>query len=197
MFTGIIEQTGKVIDIIDDESNKHIFIHSAIIPELRVDQSIAHNGICLTVVEIMDKAYKVTAIEETINRTNLKCLQLNDRINLERCMPANGRFDGHIVQGHVDDISVCKSIENKNGSWLFTFKINNESNKNLLVEKGSVCLNGISLTIASVTGVEFSVAIIPYTYENTNMNLITPGSIVNIEYDIIGKYISKILLSNK
>lgn len=193
MFTGIIEQTGVVIDIINHQSNKHIFIKSSLLPEIKVDQSIAHNGICLTVVEKLNDSYKVTAIEETINRTNLKNIKINDQINLERCMLANGRFDGHIVQGHVDDIAFCKSVENKNGSWLFTFKINDESNKNLLVKKGSVCINGISLTLASVSEDEFNVAIIPYTFENTNMKQINERSIVNIEYDIIGKYISKIL----
>lgn len=197
MFTGIIEQSGKVEQIINEGTNRHFWVSSPITNELKIDQSLAHNGVCLTVVEIKDSTYRVTAVDETLNRTNLGLYRVNDKINLERSMPANGRFDGHIVQGHVDDTAICKSVENKNGSWVYSFKINNATNKNLLVEKGSVCLNGISLTVASITDDSFTVAIIPYTYENTNMHSLREGSIVNIEYDILGKYIAKILASQK
>ncbi|MEI6595713.1 MAG: riboflavin synthase [Bacteroidota bacterium] len=193
MFTGIVEQTGKVIKIENDGTNRHFWISSSIASELRVDQSVAHNGVCLTVVEIVGKTYRVTAIEETLSRTNLKYFIENEIINIERCMPANGRFDGHIVQGHVDDTAFCKSIENKNGSWMFSFQIDDKKNTALIVEKGSICVNGISLTVASVTDNEFTVAIIPYTFEHTNMQFLKKSSIVNIEFDIIGKYISKIM----
>ena len=193
MFTGIIEQTGTVLKIEKDGTNKHFWIKSSIVNELKVDQSIAHNGVCLTVVEIVDDTYRVTAIQETLNRSNLKFINENDMLNIERCTTANGRYDGHIVQGHVDDTATCKSIEDKNGSWLFTFKINDKKNSQLIVEKGSICVNGISLTVANIFEDEFSVAIIPYTFEHTNMKYLKVSSIVNIEYDIVGKYISKIM----
>ena len=195
MFTGIIEQTGNILKISDDGTNRHLWISAPLATELRIDQSVAHNGVCLTVVEIVNDTYRVTAIEETLKRSNLKYLHEGDEINLERCMAANGRFDGHIVQGHVDGTATCKSIENKNGSWVFTFQISDKANASLLVEKGSVCVNGISLTVASTENDEFSVAIIPYTFDHTNFHTLQQGSIVNIEYDIIGKYISKILNS--
>jgi riboflavin synthase len=193
VFTGIIEQLGTITDIQNEGSNKHFWIQSSITPELKIDQSVAHNGVCLTVVEIKNDRYKVTAIDETLKRTNLNQCVVNDSVNMERCMPANGRFDGHIVQGHVDDVAICKGIENKGGSWMFTFKINNSSNRLMIVEKGSICVNGISLTVASVNEDEFSVAIIPYTFEHTNMNTLKTSHTVNIEYDIIGKYIAKIM----
>jgi riboflavin synthase len=193
MFTGIIEQIGSVVGIVNEGSNKNFWIKSSITKELKVDQSVAHNGVCLTVVEILDNIYRVTAIQETLNRTNLDVVKVDEIINIERCTPANGRYDGHIVQGHVDDIAICKSIENKNGSWIFTFQIKDEKSCNLIVEKGSICVNGISLTVASIINDIFSVAIIPYTFENTNIKNIKVSSIVNIEFDIIGKYISKIM----
>jgi riboflavin synthase len=193
MFTGIIENTGIVKKVIKEGSNKHFWIESPIANELRVDQSVAHNGVCLTVVEILGKTYRVTAIEETLNRTNLRLIEPNDIVNIERCMSANGRYDGHMVQGHVDDTVVCKSVENKNGSWVFRFNLEEKDVLPLVVEKGSICLNGISLTVASVVGNEFSVAIIPYTFEHTNLGSVKPKDIVNVEFDIIGKYISKIM----
>jgi riboflavin synthase len=195
VFTGIIEHLGTITDIQKEGSNKHFWITSPITTELKIDQSVAHNGVCLTVVEIKGNTYKVTAIDETLQRTHLNQSNVGDIMNMERCMLANGRFDGHIVQGHVDDVAVCKNIENKDGSWIFTFKINTASNQNMIVEKGSICVNGISLTVASVKGDEFSVAIIPYTFHHTNMNKLIVRSLVNIEYDIIGKYISKMLSS--
>jgi riboflavin synthase len=193
MFTGIIEQTGRVVEITLEGTNKNFWIESALTKELKVDQSIAHNGVCLTVVEIANDTYKVTAIQETLQRSNLKFLNKNDLVNIERCTPANGRYDGHIVQGHVDETACCKSIENKNGSWIFTFQIEDKKNCHLIVHKGSICVNGISLTVASIVDDEFSVAIIPYTFEHTNMKHIDVLTIVNIEFDIIGKYISKIM----
>jgi riboflavin synthase len=191
VFTGIIEQVGKITNIIVEGTNKHFWISSSITHELKIDQSVAHNGVCLTVVEIVNDTYRVTAIEETLLVTNLNGLAVNDSINLERCMLANGRFDGHIVQGHVDDTAVCKSIEDKNGSWIFTFKISDSNNKNLMVKKGSICVNGVSLTIASIHKNKFTVAIIPYTFEHTNFKQLAKNKTVNIEYDIIGKYIAK------
>jgi len=193
VFTGIIEETAKVVDIAEEGTNKHFWISSSFQPELKIDQSIAHNGVCLTIVEKKEKIYKVTAVAETLKRTNLSIIRVNDLINLERCMPANGRFDGHIVQGHVDNMLSCRSIEDKNGSWVFTFDMPEKENSMLIVEKGSVCLNGVSLTVASVNNTAFSVAIIPYTFEYTNFHLLKPGSMVNVEFDILGKYIYRIL----
>ncbi len=193
MFTGIIEATGKILEVTTDGTNKHFWMSSPFVNELKTDQSVAHNGICLTVVEIINNRYRVTAVDETINRTNLKSAKINSIINLERCMPVNGRFDGHIVQGHVDETATCKSVEDKNGSHIFTFQLNNAQNKNLIVEKGSITINGISLTVFSVNDIFFSVAIIPYTFEHTNMHALTPGDEVNIEFDIIGKYVQKMM----
>ncbi len=193
MFTGIIEATGLITGISKEGTNKHFFIESPFTGELKTDQSVAHNGVCLTVVGFKDNTYQVTAIEETLNRTNLNEAQTGDVVNLERCMPASGRFDGHIVQGHVDDTAACQTIENKDGSWIFTFQIGNDQNSRLIVEKGSICVNGISLTVASVNNNQFSVAIIPYTFEYTNLGRLKPGDKVNIEYDIVGKYIAKML----
>lgn len=193
MFTGIIEATGKILEVTTDGTNKHFWMSSPFVNELKTDQSVAHNGICLTVVEIINNRYRVTAVDETINRTNLKSAKINSIINLERCMPVNGRFDGHIVQGHVDETATCKTVEDKNGSHIFTFQLNNAQNKNLIVEKGSITINGISLTLFSVNDISFSVAIIPYTFEHTNMHALTPGDEVNIEFDIIGKYVQKMM----
>jgi riboflavin synthase len=193
VFTGIIESTGLIVAIEAAGTNKHITIQCSMTDELKIDQSISHNGVCLTIVKIEGNTYTVTAIAETLLKTNLKKWQVGQKINLERCMPANGRFDGHIVQGHVDTTANCINIKDEQGSWLFTFELSADSQTQLLVEKGSICINGISLTLVNVNNNQFSVAIIPYTYENTNMHQLTIGSIVNIEYDIIGKYISKML----
>lgn len=196
MFTGIIETTGKINHIVSEGSNIHFTLSTPIAAELKVDQSVAHNGVCLTVVSIKDDAYTVTAIDETLTKTNLGQWQVNDNINIERCMPAHGRFDGHIVQGHVDTTAVCTHIEDANGSWLFTFELSAGANTNLIVDKGSICINGISLTVVSTVANTFSVAIIPYTYEFTNMHQLKVGSKVNIEFDILGKYIAK-MMGNK
>jgi riboflavin synthase len=193
VFTGIIETVGIVKDLTQVGTNLHLRIETALATNLHIDQSVAHNGICLTVVEINDDSYVVTAIEETLLRTNLNQVIKGDSINLERCMPATGRYDGHMVQGHVDDIATCTQIENRDGSWLFTFEINRAEYNTLMVEKGSICVNGISLTIAKTNGSFFTVAIIPYTYEHTNLQYLRVGNFVNIEFDIIGKYVQKML----
>jgi len=192
MFTGIIETFGRVEKIERENSNINFTFSSSISSELKVDQSLSHNGVCLTVVKIIDKNYVVTAIEETLKRTNLGALVLGDMVNLERCMPANGRFDGHIVQGHIDTTAKCIEINNLNGSWVFVFEYEKNKN-NITVEKGSVTINGVSLTVVNSEENIFSVCIIPFTFEHTNFNKLTLGSIVNLEFDIIGKYLSKLL----
>src|ERR1700747_3770011 len=168
MFTGIIEALGKVEKLETEQDNLHIYCSCPFTNELKIDQSLAHNGVCLTVVDIKNNIYKVTAIKETLDKTNLGALKINDAVNLERCMPANGRFDGHIVQGHVDQTAVCKAISDQKGSKVFTFEYD-DSSGNITVEKGSICINGISLTVINSGKNSFSVAIIPYTYENTNI----------------------------
>lgn len=193
MFTGIIESTGTVKNIISEDTNKHFVIEADIASELKIDQSVSHNGVCLTVVAVNNYQYTVTAIDETLKRTNLNELTIGSIINLERCMPANGRFDGHIVQGHVDDTAQCVSIEDYKGSWLFTFQLKNNQYNNLIVDKGSICINGISLTVVECKANQFSVAVIPYTYTHTNLRKIKPKDNVNIELDIVGKYIAKML----
>ena len=192
MFTGIIETLGRVEAIKEEATNKHFILSSAFTHELQIDQSVAHNGVCLTVVAIENNTYTVTAIDETLRKTNLGFWQENDTVNLERCMPAGGRFDGHIVQGHVDQTAICKTVEDQNGSWLFTFEYD-ASQGNITVEKGSICVNGISLTVVNSQANAFSVAIIPYTFEHTNLHTVKPGTTVNLEFDIIGKYIARIL----
>lgn len=192
MFTGIIETLGTVTDLRKDRGNLDIHIASSISDELKIDQSVSHNGACLTVVSLSPGLHTVTAIEETLKRTNLADLAIGDRVNLERCTPVNGRLDGHIVQGHVDQVAQCLSVEPQNGSWVYTFRYKPETN-NLTVEKGSVTVNGISLTVVDSLADRFSVAIIPYTYEHTNMQHIKTGDAVNIEFDIIGKYVARIL----
>ncbi len=191
MFTGIIEATGTVSAIEADGANIHFFIRSAITPELKVDQSVAHNGVCLTVVEIKNDTYKVTAINETLEKTNLDKLKPSDKVNLERSMPSNGRFDGHVVQGHVDQVAICNSVIVQDGSYVFNFEVPNGTE--LIVEKGSICINGISLTCFNVTATSFEVAIIPFTYEHTNINKVEAGTTVNIEFDILGKYVQKMM----
>ena len=193
MFTGIIEQLGNVTNIQAQGTNKHFTITAPFTNELKIDQSVAHNGVCLTVVDIQHNQYTVTAIDETLQKTNLNKLVIGDEVNLERCMPANGRFDGHIVQGHVDGTATCLSVKDEDGSWLFSFKLVQPDDAKYIVNKGSICINGISLTVVNCTDDIFSVAIIPYTYEHTNLHCIKPGTTVNIEYDIVGKYIAKML----
>ncbi|MEO1051144.1 MAG: riboflavin synthase [Bacteroidota bacterium] len=191
MFTGIIETLGEIVSIESEGTNKHFEIKSAVTSELKVDQSVAHNGICLTVTEVGDAGYKVTAINETLEKTNLGQLEVGDGINIERCMLNNGRFDGHIVQGHVDQIGTCVGIKEEEGSWLFDFEYN-PSQGNVTVEKGSICINGISLTCFNSAEGKFTVAIIPYTYEHTNMHNLKVGDTVNLEFDIIGKYVKRL-----
>lgn len=195
MFTGIIETLAKVEKIERENSNVHFTFSSGLTNELKIDQSVAHNGVCLTVVEIAGKNYRVTAIEETLRRTNLGSLKKGDLVNLERCMPANGRFDGHIVQGHVDATATCLELKDLNGSWEFVFQ-HNKSATAITVEKGSITINGVSLTVVQSSPVSFSVCIIPYTFENTNFKSINPGTIVNLEFDIIGKYVARLLANN-
>lgn len=191
MFTGIIETQARLVAKENEGTNTHFWFSSSITHELKVDQSVAHNGVCLTVVELNADKYRVTAIEETLGRTNLDELELGDKVNLERCMPSHGRFDGHIVQGHVDDTAICNLVEDANGSWRFRFKLNDSKQQKLLVQKGSVCINGVSLTVVDCKEDWFSVAIIPYTFEHTNFNTFKVATKVNIEFDIVGKYILK------
>lgn len=193
MFTGIVETVGKVVNIVSEGENRHLEVFSTISSELRVDQSLSHNGVCLTVTEVLGSTYKVTAVKETLLRSNLGKLNNESKVNLERCMPADGRFDGHIVQGHVDLTGVCESVEDQNGSWLFRFSYQPTSSDQLVVEKGSITVNGVSLTCFDVSNSAFSVAIIPYTYEHTNFKELRPGDTVNLEFDVIGKYISRII----
>ncbi len=195
MFTGIIETIGKITSIEKENSNLHFTIESTISAELKVDQSVAHNGVCLTVVRCDEHSHTVTAIAETLAKTNLSFLQDGSKINLERCMQMNGRLDGHIVQGHVDTKAKCINISDEGGSWRFQFE-HPIAEGFVTVEKGSVCINGISLTVVDSTKNTFAVAIIPYTYEHTNMHTLKVGDDVNIEFDILGKYIAK-LMNNK
>lgn len=197
MFTGIIETLAEVAKIEREGTNLHFYIQSPLAAHLKVDQSVAHNGVCLTVVEIYgDMTYRVTAIDETLKKSNLGHLKVGSLINVERCMQLGARLDGHIVQGHVDQIGVCKSLEEQNGSWIFTFAYD-ESYGNVTVEKGSITVNGTSLTVVGSKPGLFSVAIIPYTYEHTNFHLIKPGDVVNLEFDIIGKYVARLVTGYK
>ena len=196
MFTGIIEAFGKVESIHKDKENLNLTINSPISSKLKVDQSISHNGVCLTVIDYNNKNHTVTAINETLNKTNLKYIKKNDLINLERAMKLNTRLDGHIVQGHIDQTAECTSYEKLNGSWVYNFQYDLIKN-NITIEKGSITINGVSLTVINSKKNSFSVAIIPYTFNNTNFHKITKGSIVNLEFDIIGKYISKLYDINK
>ena len=191
MFTGIIEQFGTILKIEPEHTNLHFFIAAEMLSEIKIDQSIAHNGICLTVVDILDDCYKVTAIQESISRTNLQYLKAGDFVNLERCMKLNDRLDGHIVQGHVDTTALCTKAQDIGGSWEYRFEY--EHPYFTTVEKGSICINGVSLTVVESNKTDFTVAIIPYTYQNTTFKFIQKGSIVNLEFDIIGKYISKLM----
>lgn len=190
MFTGIIEQLGVVKAIEKEGENVHFTIEAALTHELKIDQSVAHNGCCLTVVAINDNKYIVTAILETLNKTNLGSWVVGTKVNLERCMLMNGRLDGHIVQGHVDTTATCIAIEDQSGSWKYTFRYTAEL---VTVEKGSITVNGTSLTVVDSKDNEFSVCIIPYTYEHTNFHQLREGDTVNLEFDIIGKYVAKLL----
>lgn len=192
MFTGIIETLARIEKIEREQSNVHFVFSSTITQELKIDQSVAHNGVCLTVVAISGNTYTVTAIDETLKRTNLGDLAVGHYVNLERCMPANGRFDGHIVQGHVDTTAICKEVNDLNGSWEFVFE-HEKGPGNLTVEKGSITINGVSLTVVRSTAASFSVHIIPYTFEHTTFREIKPGSRINLEFDIVGKYVAKLL----
>jgi riboflavin synthase len=191
VFTGIIETTGTLINSLTEGSNIHFTFSSPISHELRIDQSVAHNGVCLTVVALGNGTHTVTAIEETLQKTNLGALEIGSTLNLERCMPANGRFDGHIVQGHVDTTATCVAIEDKAGSWEFHFELETLEQGLLLVDKGSICINGVSLTVVKSVNKHFHVAIIPYTYTHTQFEKLKIGDKVNIEFDIIGKYLQK------
>jgi len=192
MFTGIVEGVGKLIKAEKDQSNLHLWIEADFCDELKIDQSVAHNGVCLTVVDFKDGLYKVTAIEETLRKTNFNTLKNGDLINLERCLQYNGRIDGHIVQGHVDQTGKIVSIENQNGSFFVTVEYDEASSGNVTVEKGSICLNGISLTVVDSKVGQFSVAIIPYTWEFTNLNQVKVGDTMNLEFDILGKYVKRL-----
>lgn len=191
MFTGIIETTGIVENITSSGTNKTFWIRSSVSQELKVDQSVSHNGVCLTVEAVNESTHQLTAIEETLLKTNLGAWKEGDTINMERCLQMNGRLDGHIVQGHVDTTGNCTAVSEKNGSWEYSFEID-ERFAPLIIEKGSISLNGISLTIFNVTGNGFTVAIIPYTYTHTNMQYLKAGDKVNIEFDMIGKYVNRI-----
>lgn len=192
MFTGIIETLATLAKSEQEGTNTHFTFSSAYTHELKIDQSVAHNGVCLTVVKIDGDRYTVTAIEETLKRTSLGDLKIGEPVNLERCMPANGRFDGHIVQGHVDTTATCISVKDLNGSWEFVFE-HEKSQGAITVEKGSITINGVSLTVVNSTPSTFSVHIIPYTFEHTNFKTINTGSRVNLEFDIIGKYVARLL----
>ena len=192
MFTGIIESLGKVVKLEKEQENLHITIASNLSSELKVDQSLAHNGVCLTVVALDDGSYTVTAIQETLDKSNLGGLNVGDVVNLERAMIMGARLDGHIVQGHVDQTASCTNVEEQDGSWLYTFSYD-VSKSNVTIEKGSITVDGVSLTVVNSKKGEFSVAIIPYTYEHTRFHSYKPGSTVNLEFDVIGKYVARFL----
>ncbi|MCL1607441.1 MULTISPECIES: riboflavin synthase [Mediterranea] len=201
MFSGIVEEYAEVVRIEKDQENLHLTLRCSFVDELKIDQSISHNGVCLTVVKIQDGTYTVTAMRETIERSNIGMLKVGDKVNVERSMLMNGRLDGHIVQGHVDMTAACVDVQDADGSWYYTFKyaFDREMAKRgyLTVDKGSVTVNGVSLTVCNPTEDTFQVAIIPYTYEHTNFHTIHVGSVVNIEFDILGKYISRIMQLSK
>lgn len=195
MFTGIIEEIGEVISLVKENSNLHISVKSNITSELKIDQSVAHNGVCLTVIDINKDIYTVTAIDETLVKTNLTQLQVGSKINLERAMKLGDRLDGHLVQGHVDQTAKCIAINKNNGSWEFTFQYDSKLD-NITIEKGSITVNGVSLTVVNSKSDRFSVAIIPYTYENTNFNQLKTKDNVNLEFDVIGKYVTRLTKKN-
>jgi riboflavin synthase len=191
MFTGIIESIGEITNLRKDKENLHITVKSPLSPSLKIDQSVAHNGVCLTVVDVKQDTYLVTAIKETLDKSNIKSLVVGKNVNLERAMKLGDRLDGHIVQGHVDEKGTCSSIREIEGSWIFTFQYSIQAG-NITVEKGSITVNGVSLTVVNSKTNEFSVAIIPFTYEHTNFNEIKLGDTVNLEFDIIGKYVKRL-----
>ena len=197
MFSGIVEECATVVGIVREQENLHLTLRCSFVDELKIDQSVAHNGVCLTVVSLENGTYTVTAMKETIERSNLGLLQVGDKVNVERSMVMNGRLDGHIVQGHVDQTAVCTKVEDAEGSWYYTFKyaFDKEMARRgyFTVDKGSVTVNGVSLTVCNPTADTFQVAIIPYTHDNTNFNAIREGSVVNIEFDIIGKYMARMV----
>lgn len=191
MFTGIIETLGTVKNVVKEQENVHLTIESAITSELKVDQSVAHNGVCLTVVDLNNNEYTVTAIKETLDKTTIGNLKASDIVNLERAMKLGDRLDGHIVQGHVDETGICTNIKDENGSTVYTFEYNSDKN-NVTIEKGSITINGVSLTVIDATNSGFSVAIIPYTWENTTFKTLQIGDAVNLEFDVIGKYVARL-----
>lgn len=197
MFSGIVEEYAEVVKLVKDQENLHLTLKCSFVDELKIDQSVSHNGVCLTVVRIEDGTYTVTAMKETIERSNIGLLQPGDKVNVERSMMMNGRLDGHIVQGHVDQTATCEAIADAEGSWYYTFRyrFDPEMAKRgyFTVDKGSVTVNGVSLTVCNPTEDSFQVAIIPYTYEHTNFHTLKVGSVVNIEFDIIGKYLSRMM----
>lgn len=191
MFTGIIEDLGIVETLEQENTNLHLTIKSKLASELKIDQSVSHNGVCLTVIDLTASSYTVTAIKETLDKTNLNSLKVGDRVNLERGLKLGERLDGHMVQGHVDQVGTCINVEAQNGSWIFTFEYNPKLG-NITIEKGSVTVNGVSLTVVNSKDNGFSVAIIPYTYEHTNFHTFEEGTVVNLEFDVIGKYVSRL-----
>ena len=200
MFSGIVEEYAEVVSVVKDRENLHLTMKCSFVNELKIDQSISHNGVCLTVVSMTEDTYTVTAMKETIDRSNIGLLKVGDKVNVERSMMMNGRLDGHIVQGHVDQTAVCTEVKDADGSWYYTFKyrMDPEMAKRgyVTVDKGSVTVNGVSLTVCNPTDDTFQVAIIPYTYEHTNFHTIQVGSVINVEFDIIGKYISRMIQFN-
>ena len=197
MFSGIVESTGKVIQIIDEGSNRTWWVQCNFADELYIDQSIAHNGVCLTVTAIKDDTYSVVMIDETLKVSSIGEIKEGAIVNLERCMKMDDRLDGHIVQGHVDGKAKCTDIKESDGSWYFTFNYQGDAHEGLVVSKGSICVNGTSLTVVEPTHESFKVAIIPYTYEHTNFNTFKIGTAVNLEFDVLGKYVARLLESNK
>ncbi len=191
MFTGIIEDLGIVNGLVEENDYVHLTIQSVLAPELQVDQSVSHNGVCLTVIALTESDYTVTAIKETLDKTNINALKLGATVNLERGLKLGARLDGHMVQGHVDQVGACTQVETENGSWVYSFKYD-ASLGNLTIEKGSVTVNGVSLTVVNSKDDGFSVAIIPYTYEHTNFNGFEVGTVVNLEFDVIGKYVARL-----
>ena len=192
MFSGIVEECARVTGIVKEQENVHFTLQCSFVDELKIDQSVAHNGVCLTVVRIQDGCYTVTAMKETLLRSNLGQLQVGDIVNVERSMRPDALLEGHIVQGHVDQTAVCTAVDDAEGSWYFTFKYE-PTGDNCTVEKGSITVNGVSLTVCNSQEGQFQVAIIPYTYEHTNFNRIKPGTLVNLEFDIVGKYIARLM----
>ncbi|HEX2396191.1 MAG TPA: riboflavin synthase [Bacteroidales bacterium] len=193
MFSGIVEESANVISLEKDQENLHITLNCSFVNELKIDQSVSHNGVCLTVVKKTADSYTVTAIRETLDKSNLGMLKVGSGVNLERSMKMDGRLDGHIVQGHVDQTAVCTAVKEAEGSWYYTFEYEPAREDYMTVEKGSVCVNGVSLTVVNSKDKSFQVAIIPYTYEHTNFHEFRVGTVVNLEFDIIGKYIARIV----